>query len=224
MNKFEKLYDVLLARFGPQHWWPAETPFEVCVGAILTQNTAWVNVEKAIAVLNKKKLLCPRALRGVRHDSLGRAIRSSGYYNQKAKRLKLFAGWFGDSMRDSFGSAKGIPTPELRDRLLAISGIGPETADSMLLYAFGRASFVVDAYTCRVVERHGLIHEGVSYREVKELFESNLKKSVRLYREYHALLVQLGKHFCRPTPRCTDCPVSQAAPAASHRILLDFRR
>lgn len=224
MNKFEKLYDVLLAHFGPQHWWPAKTPFEVCVGAILTQNTAWVNVEKAIAVLKKKKLLSPRALRGVSSDRLARAIRSSGYYNQKAKRLKLFARWFGDSMGDSFGSAKGIPTSKLRDRLLAISGIGPETADSMLLYAFGRASFVVDAYTCRVVERHGMIHEGASYSEVKELFESNLRKSVRLYNEYHALLVQLGKHFCRPTPQCTDCPVSQAAPAASHRILLDFRR
>lgn len=207
MKKIPYIYSKLLSAFGPQHWWPAETPFEVCVGAILTQNTSWRNVEKAIENLRAADLLSPAALRSVRKEKLARAIHSSCYYNQKTERLKIFARWFGHRMRDSFAAAKGTRTCTLRGELLSLSGVGPETADSMLLYAFGRPAFVVDTYTQRVAQRHGLIEAGASYDELKSLFESDLKKSVKLYNEYHALIVKVGNTFCRRVPLCAECPL-----------------
>ncbi len=204
------MYKILLAAFGPQNWWPAKTAFEVCVGAILTQNTSWKNVERAITNLRKKHLLSPASIRRVRRDRLARAIRSSGYYNQKAGRLKTFARWFGCRLRDRFKNAKGIPTSGLRNELLAIPGIGPETADSILLYAFNRPTFVVDAYTRRLVERHHMLPDGASYNEIKLLFESNLKKSPKLFNEFHALIVQLGKTYCRKTADCKECPLRRS--------------
>lgn len=207
MHRIERMYKTLLDAFGPQGWWPAKTPFEVCVGAILTQNTNWKNVERAISNLRKKRLLTPASIRRVRRDRLARAIRSSGYYNQKAERLKIFARWLDCRLKDSFKNAKGIPTSRLRNELLEISGIGPETADSILLYAFGRAVFVVDAYTVRLVERHRMLPKGASYDETKSLFESNLKKSPRLFNEFHALIVRLGKLHCRKTADCEKCPL-----------------
>ena len=201
------MYDALYRAFGPQHWWPGDTPFEVCIGAILTQNTNWGNVERAVSNLKKAHVLEPRPLRVVRMDRLKRLIRPAGYFNQKAERLKTFARWLGEFLGDSFAHAKGIPTATLRRELLAMNGVGPETADSMLLYALDRTVFVVDAYTRRIVERHGLIHEGASYDEIKELFESNLPKKRKLYNEYHALIVMAGKHYCGPTPRCDRCPL-----------------
>ena len=201
------MYKVLLDAFGPQNWWPAKTAFEVCVGAVLTQNTNWKNVERAIMNLRRNRLLTPSAIRGVRQDRLARAIRSSGYYNQKAKRLKIFARWFDCSLGNRFKNAKGIPTSRLRDKLLAIPGIGPETADSILLYAFGRPTFVVDAYTRRLVERHNMLPEDASYDEIKLLFESSLKKSPKIYNEFHALIVRLGKTHCKKTADCEKCPL-----------------
>ncbi len=201
------MYKILLDAFGSQNWWPADTPFEVCVGAILTQNTSWKNVEKAITNLKKGRLLTASAIRRVRRDRLARAIRSSGYYNQKAGRLKAFARWFDCRLRNCFKNARGLPTSRLRDELLSIPGIGPETADSILLYAFGRPTFVVDAYTRRLVERHRMLPEGASYDEIKALFESNLKKSPRLFNEFHALIVRLGKTHCKKTADCEKCPL-----------------
>jgi endonuclease-3 related protein len=202
-----RIYDALFRAFGPQHWWPGDTPFEVCTGAILTQNTNWTNVERAIENMKKAGLLEPRPLRSVRRDRLKRLIRPAGYFNQKAERLQVFARWFGEYLDDSFCNAKGIPTGKLRGQLLALNGIGPETADSMLLYAFDRAVFVVDAYTRRITERHGLIHEGATYDELQRLFESNLPKRRKLFNEYHALIVMAGKTYCGPTPRCDGCPL-----------------
>lgn len=203
----ERIYRALLDAFGPQGWWPAETPFEVCIGAILTQNTNWRNVETAVGNLKKAGLLDPAALRSVRRDKLARAIRSAGYYNQKTERLKFFSRWFGTRLKDSFKNARGVPSARLRNELLDISGIGPETADSMLLYGFGRTVFVVDAYTRRIVERHRLVPIGASYDEIKSFFESNLKKSLKIFNEFHALIVRLGKTYCKTVPRCDECPL-----------------
>jgi endonuclease-3 related protein len=206
-RSLKHIYDALFGAFGPQHWWPGDTPFEVCIGAILTQNTNWGNVERAIANLKKAGILEPAPLRSVRKDRLKRLIRPAGYFNQKAERVKTFARWFGEYLGDSFAGARGIPTATLRGTLLALNGIGPETADSMLLYAFDRTVFVVDAYTRRIMERHGLMHEGATYDEIKSLFESNLPRRRKLYNEYHALIVMAGKHHCGPTPRCEECPL-----------------
>ena len=205
--RLKRMYNTLLGAFGLQHWWPGDSPFEVCIGAILTQNTNWGNVERAIVNLKKAGMLDAGPLRAARMDRLRRLIRPAGYFNQKARRLKVFARWFGEYLHDSFGNAKGIPTATLRGELLALNGIGPETADSMLLYAFGRTTFVVDAYTRRIVERHGLIHEGATYDEIQQLFTSNLPKRRKLFNEYHALIVMAGKTFCGPTPRCDGCPL-----------------
>lgn len=202
------IYHCLLKHFGPQHWWPGETPFEVMVGAILTQNTNWGNVEKAIANLRAAGVLSPRKLAACTPEKLAGMVRPSGYFNVKAKRLKAFLNWLVPRMTgDSIPEFKGIPTATLREELLRISGIGPETADSILLYALGRRTFVVDAYTRRFVERHGLIRPGATYDEIKLLFENNLPRSIRLYNEYHALIVRLGKECCRPSEKCENCPI-----------------
>jgi endonuclease-3 related protein len=202
------MYRRLLDLLGPQHWWPGETPFEVMVGAILTQNTNWGNVERAIANLKSTGMLAPRRLAACPSGRLAELIRPSGYFNVKAKRLKSFLDWLCARM-DGAGLPRfrGLPTAALREELLGITGVGPETADSILLYALGRRTFVVDAYTRRFVERHDLIRPGATYDEIKLLFETNLPPSVRLYNEYHALIVRLGKEFCRPTARCEHCPM-----------------
>jgi endonuclease-3 related protein len=194
-------FDVLHRRYGPQRWWPAGSPFEVMVGAILTQNTAWTNVEKAIAHLKREKLLDPRRIRDVDVRRLARAIRSSGYFNVKARRLKSFVAWYLDRFDPS------MSLDALRADLLEVNGIGPETADSILLYAMGRPSFVVDAYTKRILTRHGLAPEDVEYDRMKRLFESQLPGDVGLYNEFHALIVKVGKEHCAPSPRCAGCPL-----------------
>ncbi|MBA2849107.1 endonuclease III domain-containing protein [Thermosulfuriphilus ammonigenes] len=209
MNRSQRLielYHLLLNHFGPQGWWPAKTSFEVCVGAILTQNTNWQNVEKAIANLRRQDLLDPEALWRVPTDHLAHLIRPAGYYNLKARRLKNFLefvmeGWQGD-LEAMF--AEGL---SLRPRLLAVSGIGPETADSILLYAGHLPIFVVDAYTKRILHRHLLVPEEAGYQEIQDFFMENLPEDVQLYQEYHALLVALGKNFClKGRPRCPQCP------------------
>lgn len=207
-RKLYLIYQKLYSYFGPQHWWPASSPFEVMVGAILTQNTNWGNVEKAINNLKKNKLLSQDALFRLSHKRLASLIRPAGYYNIKAKRLKEFLAFLFKVYRGSVKRISKTDTLTLHRRLLSINGIGPETADSILLYALDRPVFVVDAYTKRILSRHRFIKEDSSYEEVQNLFMQNLKNDVKLFNEYHALLVKLGKDFClKSKPKCDICPL-----------------
>lgn len=203
----KEVFERMRRAWGPQHWWPGETPFEVIVGAILTQNTAWTNVEKAIQNLKDEGLLDAKALLALPHSTLARLIRPSGYYNIKAKRLRSFLTWFVERFDGSVERMFEMPLAALREELLAVKGIGPETADSILLYAGGVPKFVVDAYTYRILLRHGMIAEEATYEEIQELFESRLPRDVALWNEYHALLVHAGKEHCRSHPRCEGCPL-----------------
>jgi len=202
-------YRRLLAVYGPQGWWPGRTPFEVAVGAILTQNTAWTNVEKAIANLKAAGALSFRGMKRLPERTLAALIRPSGYFNQKAKKLRAFLAWL-EARGGKSGSVRRAlagPLGEVRESLLAVHGVGPETADSILLYAGDRPVFVIDAYTRRVLSRHGMPRAtDAPYDELRALFESGLPRSVRLYNEFHALLVRLGKERCRKRgPRCAEC-------------------
>ena len=206
-------YNSLFVANGPQHWWPGRSPFEVIVGAILTQNTAWTNVERAIANLRREKLLTPRAIRHVPVGRLARLIRSSGYFRQKAKKLKAFVAFLDKEYAGSLSKMFRAPTTTLREQLLGVHGIGPETADSILLYAGKHPVFVVDAYTRRILERHGLVALKSSYKDLRQLFERSLPKDAVLYNEFHALIVRTGKDFCRTgTPRCAECPLKAFLP------------
>lgn len=202
------IYSKLYNYFGPQHWWPAKSSFEVMVGAILTQNTSWLNVEKAIKNLKKEKLLEPGGLRDVSLGRLASLIRPAGYYNIKAKRLKDFLNFLFKFYRGRPSLMRLTDTQTLRRRLLSVKGVGPETADSMLLYAAGRPVFVIDAYTKRILSRHNLIAEDASYEDAQGLFMASLKSDVQMFNEYHALLVRLAKEFClKQNPRCKECPL-----------------
>lgn len=201
------IYRRLFSAFGPQHWWPARTPFEVTVGAILTQNTAWRNVEHAIAALRRRRLLTPQALRRLPTARLARLIRPAGYFNVKARRLKAFVAFVCAQAGGRLDALWRQDLPALRHRLLSVPGVGPETADSILLYAGGQAVFVVDTYTRRVLARHGLVAPDASYEVVQRLFMDHLPRNVNLYNEFHALFVQLGKAHCRAVPRCDQCPL-----------------
>jgi endonuclease-3 related protein len=206
-------YGTMFLKLGPRHWWPAKSAFEVIVGAILTQNTSWSNVERAIANLRRERLLAPRALERIRPARLANVIRSSGYFRQKARKLKSFARFLRAEYGGSLDRMFRTPTPLLREKLLAVHGIGPETADSILLYAGRHSVFVVDAYTRRVLERHELIRAHATYEEIRQLFEKNLAPDHQLYNEYHALLVAVGKEWCRTkNPRCSECPLEPFLP------------
>jgi endonuclease III related protein len=207
-EQLKEIYDLLFARFGPQDWWPGDTPFEVIVGAILTQNTNWTNVEKAITNIKNADLLSPDKLHRIDITKLAQLIRPAGYFNIKAKRLKNFLDWFFVNFSNFFENLQKVPTPDLRELLLSVKGIGPETADSILLYALNRPVFVVDAYTARICARHQLISEDADYHQIQETFESNLPCDIQLFNEYHALLVHLGKDFCKPRPKCEECPLN----------------
>jgi endonuclease-3 related protein len=202
-----EIYQLLFERFGPQHWWPGETQFEIIVGAILTQNTNWQNVEKAIANLKSADLLSPEALHNIEISYLAELIRPAGYFNVKAKRLKSFIDWLFANYGGELAGLENVDTERLREGLLSVKGIGRETADSILLYALNREIFVVDAYTARVAVRHGLIEPEADYEQLRDLFQSNLPQDVQLFNEYHALLVRVGKEFCRPKARCHGCPL-----------------
>ena len=201
------IYDRLYGHFGPQQWWPGDTPFEIAVGAILTQNTNWGNVEKAISNLKKEKVLSCRALHKLKPDKLALLINPSGYFNIKADRLKCFidflAGQYNGSMK-KMGAEEPLL---LRKKLLEVKGIGPETADSILLYALEKPIFVIDAYTKRILSRHKLVSEKAAYHDLQNIFHENLPQYMKLFNEYHALIVMLGKDFCRPKPRCEGCPL-----------------
>ncbi len=202
-----KIYSKLFTAFGPQHWWPGETAFEVAVGAILTQNTNWGNVEKAIGNLKKEGLLDAGRLHRMPAGQLAGLIRPAGYFNIKAERLKnfieLLATRYGGSMR----KMKGEDEKTIRERLLSVNGIGPETADSIILYALGKPVFVIDAYTKRVLSRHKIMGQDSPYDDFQGLFHSALQRDAVLYNEFHALFVRLGKENCRTKPICMGCPL-----------------
>ena len=213
-----EIYRLLYDTFGPQHWWPGETPFEIMAGAILTQNTNWANVEKAIANLKSAGCLSPDALHAIDLAKLAELIRPAGYYNVKAKRLKNFVNWFFENYGGESANLQAVHTGRLREELLAIKGIGRETADSILLYALGRPVFVVDAYTARIALRHELIEPGADYEQLRDLFESNLPEDVQFFNEYHALLVKAGKEFCRTKARCSSCPLEELP----HKLNIEY--
>ncbi|MDD5112108.1 MAG: endonuclease III domain-containing protein [Candidatus Altiarchaeota archaeon] len=204
-RKLLAVYKRLLREFGPQGWWPAETPFEVIVGAILTQSTSWQNVEKAIQNLKKAGLLSPDGLRKVPLRNLAVLIRPALYYNVKARKLKRFMDFLYGNYDGNLDLLLSRPAGQLREELLSVWGVGPETADSIVLYAAHKPSFVIDAYTKRIYWRLGMLSEDVSYDEAKRFFEDGLPKDVLLYQEYHALIVELGKRYCRTKPVCVEC-------------------
>lgn len=195
--------------FGPQHWWPADTPFEVMVGAVLTQNTNWKNVERAVANLKRAKALSPRKLLALSRTAMQKLIRPAGYFRVKEKRLRSLVEWFQARTRGRLARLKAAPTNELREELLSVHGVGPETADSILLYALGRPVFVVDAYTRRVLGRHGLLRGGEGYDLIREAFERAIKGGGRARRlnELHAQVVELAKRHCRVKRSCEGCPL-----------------
>jgi len=202
------IYRKLFRHFGPRHWWPGEGAFEVMVGAILTQNTAWPNVEKAINNLKKEKALSPKKLETIKLKKLRRLIKPSGYYNEKAKKLKNLTAFLRRSCGFEIKKLKRKKLKELRRSLLGVNGIGPETADSILLYALEKPVFVVDAYTRRIFSRLGLIGENAGYAEIQSFFTDNLPKKTKLFNEYHALIVELGKTYCRKGRAiCGKCPL-----------------
>ena len=204
----DKLYDIyyrLSNRFGPQHWWPAEGPFEVMVGAILTQSAAWSNVEKAITNLRVAGALSPARLRQLPLSDIASLVYSSGYYNAKALKLKSMANWLGEYCRDDLDRLFATEMGQLRRELLSVHGIGEETADSIILYAANKPVFVIDAYTRRIIDRIGLSPEKPTYAGYQRFFMDNLPPDADLFNEYHALLVCQGKNVCRKNPACTDC-------------------
>jgi endonuclease-3 related protein len=202
------LYETLQDYFGDLHWWPADSAMEVVVGTILTQNTAWRNVEKAIHRLKVENLLHPAALYHLDERQLAELIRPAGYFRVKTKRLKAFVSLLHDEYQNDLGAMFALDLWTLRNKLLSVHGIGEETADSILLYAAGKPVFVVDAYTRRIMQRHHLIGENAIYAEIQALIMKALPASVPLYNQYHALLVNAGKMFCRKqTPKCDICPL-----------------
>ena len=205
-----RIYNLLYARFGPRHWWPGDTKIEIILGAILTQNTAWANVEKAIENLKKEKVLAVNKLSGISEKKLARLIRPSGYYNIKADRIKNFLRFLNTRYQGSIDKMFRSRLYKLREELLAVKGIGRETADSILLYAGDKPIFVVDAYTKRVFSRHGFINKDADYEETQALFMDNLGKNKRLFNEFHALIVELGKFMCKSKkPLCSMCPIQR---------------
>jgi endonuclease III related protein len=208
----DEYYNSLFTAFGPQHWWPGRTPFEIIVGAILTQNTSWKNVEIAISNLCQARLLSPKGLRAVPIRELERLIRPSGYFRQKARKLKAFCDFLYADYAGSLKRMFATPTIALRPQLLGIWGIGPETADSILLYAGGHEVFVVDAYTKRLLARHGWIPDAAKakYDDIRWIFESRSHGNAQWYNEFHALIVKVGKHYCLAgNPKCDACPLGR---------------
>jgi endonuclease-3 related protein len=204
------IYRRLLDHYGPQHWWPADEPFEVIIGAILTQSTAWTNVEKAINNLKAAGALTPESLHRLPQDELAGLIHPCGYYNVKARRLKAFARWLWEQYHGDLDKLFAGNISKLRQQLLNIYGIGEETADSIVLYAAGKPTFVIDAYTRRIISRTGLAPQYNNYSVFQALFMSNLPSDVSLFNEYHALLVHLAKDVCRTRPLCHQCCLNTA--------------
>ena len=212
-SPLNEVYRRLFDAFGRQHWWPGESPFEVMVGVVLTQNTNWQNVERAIRNLRDADLLEPHALHDVPVEELEELIRPAGYFRVKARRLKSLLDFLVERFDGSLDAMFQTELTELRQQLLEVHGIGPETADSILLYAGGLPSFVVDAYTHRVFARHGWIDFDADYHQIQDYVQSSLPQDVPLFNEFHALLVRLGKDYCRKTgPKCAACPLREMLP------------
>jgi endonuclease-3 related protein len=209
----QRVYATLLEAFGAQDWWPAQTAFEIMIGAILTQNTAWRNVERALERLQSRIALDAESILALDPAELAEALRPSGYFNVKSRRVRGFCEVYLEA--GGFEGSDALATPELRAWLLAIKGIGPETADDILLYAFHRPVFVVDAYTRRLFERLGLLAGGESYEQIRRVFEEALGPDVPMLKEYHALIVSQGKAVCRTRPLCGRCALRRDCPAAS---------
>ena len=213
-----RAYELMRERSGHQHWWPGETPFEVCVGAILTQNTSWTNVERAIANLKTARVLEPEKLFALPESKLAQLIRPAGYFNVKARRLRSFLRVLVEEFDSDLGKLFAGETSVVRERLLAIHGVGPETADSMLLYAGGHHRFVIDAYTKRIFQQHGWAGADAGYEDLQQLCEEALDQKphgerLDYWQDYHAQLVMVGKDFCRPRePRCAECPLKPLLP------------
>ena len=206
----DEYFNSLFTAMGPQHWWPGKTPFEIIVGAILTQNTSWTNVERAIANLRSAGLLTPAAICKVLPRRLQGLIRSSGYFRQKARKLKAFCEFLQAKHSGSLRKMFDTPTIVLREHLLGVFGIGPETADSILLYAGEHAVFVVDAYTKRMLARHGWVDEKAKYEDIRWMFERQFPGDVKRFNEFHALIVNAGKNFCTAQrPWCEECPLGK---------------
>jgi endonuclease-3 related protein len=207
-KKLLKIYKKLLRCFGPQHWWPGETALEIIIGAILTQNTSWKNVEKAINRLKSKSILNYPSLKKIAEKKLAVYITSSGYYRIKARRIKNFLGFLEKKYKGKIYNLKRVKLKKLRKELLNINGIGPETADSILLYALNKPVFVIDAYTKRIFSRHNFIPHNISYEMAQNLFMQNLSKDIFLYNEFHALIVKVGNIYCKKIPECVKCPLN----------------
>jgi endonuclease-3 related protein len=208
-----RYYSVLRARFGPQQWWPARTRLEVILGAILTQNTSWHNATLALRNLRQSGLLRLRALWRACPSTLEACVRPSGFYRQKARTIRDFVDWLMRECAGSLNSLSSLPSEELRHRLLELRGLGPETVDAILLYAVRRPLFVADAYTRRVLARHGLVPAAADYHQTQEFLHAHLPPHAPLFNEFHALLVEVGKKHCRPrSPRCAGCPLEEFLP------------
>ncbi|MEM5801365.1 MAG: endonuclease [Candidatus Aenigmatarchaeota archaeon] len=204
----QKIYELLIKEFGKQNWWPAETEFEVIVGAILTQQASWKNVEKAIKNLKENNFLEPQTIYSIKISQLEKLIKPSGFYRIKAKRLKNFVNFLYKKYDGDLNKLFSLEKDFLRKELLSVNGIGKETADSIILYAANKPTFVVDAYTKRIFNRLGLIKEN-DYEKIKNIFEYSLPEDVELYKEYHALIVELGKNICKLKPKCKECCLSK---------------
>jgi endonuclease III related protein len=212
-SALQEAFERLLQAYGPQHWWPGESPFDVIVGAVLVQNTSWKNVERAIANLREAGVMSPRALYELPPQELAELIRPAGYFQVKTKRLRNLLRFIVEEHDGSLEMMFQTSLATLREQLLSIHGIGPETADAILLYAGGQPTFVVDTYAHRVLARHGWIDYAATYDEIKDFFESSLPRDARLYNEYHALLVRVGKDCCRRgVPKCGECPLQVLLP------------
>src|SRR4051794_16650210 len=214
-TKLMQAYERMLAALGPQHWWPGDSPFEIMIGAVLVQNTAWRNVEHAIKNLRDAGVMEPHALYQLPPVELAELIRPAGYYQVKTKRLRNLLRFLIEQYDGSLDAMFETGLASLREQLRAINGIGPETADAILLYAGGKPTFVVDTYAHRILARHGWLDYDASYDDIKDHFESTLPHDAALYNEYHALLVRVGKDCCKRTaPKCENCPLAEMLPTS----------
>jgi endonuclease-3 related protein len=216
--QLQRSYQLLMQRFGPQHWWPAESPLEVMVGAILTQNTNWQNVERALNQMREHNLLQWPHLHTVAIEELAELIRPAGYYRVKAQRLRNLTRLIAELYDGDLDRFLSLDRDTLRELLLSVRGIGPETADSIILYAARQPIFVVDTYTARVMKRHAWIEPEADYAALQDGFHSVLPEDTEMFNEFHALIVRVGKEYCRPQPRCEGCPLESLLPATGPEL------